>query len=164
MRAQSEGTIVNVSSIAGQDGLPSCGMYAGSKSALEGLSETLARELEPFNISVLIVEPGMFRTRFMSAAQITEKRVSMSYSGGAVEQTLLAFGNLSGTQRGDPEKAVARIFEVVTGTGAAGALKGRILRLPLGPDCLARLEKKARSISGDLETAREAGMSTDFDG
>ena len=164
MRARKIGTIVNVSSIAGQDGLPSCGMYAGSKSALEGLSEALAREIEPFNISVLIVEPGMFRTHFMTAAQVTKKGVSEPYSGGAVEKMVQAFGNLNGTQRGDREKGVARIFEVVTCTGAAGALKGKILRLPLGPDCLVRFEKKAKSVSADLEAAREAAMSTDIGG
>ena len=60
MRAARAGTIVNVSSVAGQDGLPSCSLYAASKFAIEGLSESLAREVEPFGINVLIVEPGTY--------------------------------------------------------------------------------------------------------
>jgi NAD(P)-dependent dehydrogenase (short-subunit alcohol dehydrogenase family) len=162
MRARRSGTIVNVSSIAGQDGQPSCGMYAGSKFALEGLSEALARELVPFNISVLLVEPGAFRTNFLAAAQINKSGLSEPYKDGPVDVVLGKFEGANGKQIGDPAKGVARIFEVVTGEGFGGALKGKILRLPLGSDCVTRLENKLASVSGDLKLAREISLSTDF--
>ncbi|OKL60526.1 hypothetical protein UA08_04203 [Talaromyces atroroseus] len=162
MRARRTGTIVNISSIAGQDGRPSCGMYAASKFALEGLSETLAHELAPFNIAVLVVEPGAFRTNFLQAAQITKAGVSEPYKEGPVQIALDKFDAANGNQIGDPAKGVARIFEVVTGEGLAGGLKGKILRLPLGSDCVARLEQKLESVTGDLKLAREASLSTDF--
>ncbi|GIJ86495.1 hypothetical protein Asppvi_005384 [Aspergillus pseudoviridinutans] len=162
MRAQGSGTIVNVSSIAGLDGLPSCGMYAGSKFALEGLSESLARELDPFNISVLLVEPGAFRTNFLAAAVKNETGLSETYRGTPVDAALSKFDSLQGTQRGDPLKGVARVFEVVTGEGQAGSLKGKILRLPLGSDCVERIEAKLKSLSHDLDATREAALSTDY--
>jgi NAD(P)-dependent dehydrogenase (short-subunit alcohol dehydrogenase family) len=164
MRARRSGTIVNITSIAGQDGLPSCGLYAASKFAVEGLSESLARELAPLGIAVLLVEPGSFRTNFWRAVQLNETGLSEPYRDGPVGDVLNRFGSVVGQQRGDPEKAAARIFEVVAGEGEAGQLKGRILRLPLGPDCVQRLEKKLKSVSSDLEAARKVAMSTDFDG
>jgi len=162
MRAKRAGTIVNVSSVAGQDGLPSCGMYAASKFALEGLTEALQREVEPYRIDVLIVEPGMFRTNFLSAVEITKAGVSPAYSPGPVQDILNKFDGAIGKQPGDPARAAARIFEVVTGTGMAGNLKGKILRLPLGGDCVERIEAKNKKIAEDLQAARDASLSTAF--
>jgi NAD(P)-dependent dehydrogenase (short-subunit alcohol dehydrogenase family) len=67
MRAQRSGTIVNISSGAAQDPLPACSLYSASKAALEAASESLAEEVAPHNIRVLIVELGNFRTNFVSA-------------------------------------------------------------------------------------------------
>lgn len=67
MRAQRSGTIVNISSGAAQDPLPACSLYSASKAALEAASESLAKEVAPHNIRVLIVEPGNFRTNFVGA-------------------------------------------------------------------------------------------------
>ncbi|OGE53441.1 hypothetical protein PENARI_c008G01978 [Penicillium arizonense] len=162
MRARRSGTIVNITSIAGQDGLPSCGLYAGSKFALEGLSESLARELAPFGISLLVVEPGAFKTNFLAAATKNETGLSEPYIGGPVDVALSKFDTMQGTQRGDPLKGVARVFEVVTGEGQAGSLKGKILRLPLGSDCVERIEAKLKSLSHDVEASREVALSTDY--
>ncbi|KAE8165669.1 hypothetical protein BDV40DRAFT_258000 [Aspergillus tamarii] len=163
MRGNRTGTIVNISSIAGQDALPSCGLYSASKFALEGLSESLACELASFNISVLVVEPGAFRTNFLSAVQRNESGLSEPYKGGPVDTMLSKFESAQGKQQGDPEKAVARIFEVVTGEGAAGRLKGKILRLPLGPDCAQRMQAKLDKASADLDAAREFALNTNYD-
>ena len=67
MRAARSGTIVNVSSVAARDPLAACSLYAASKAALEAASESLAKEVAPHSIRVLIVEPGNFRTNFVSA-------------------------------------------------------------------------------------------------
>ncbi|BCS20339.1 putative short chain oxidoreductase/dehydrogenase [Aspergillus puulaauensis] len=162
LRSRGNTTIVNISSIAGQDAQPTCGLYAASKFALEGLSEALSREVAAFNISVLVVEPGAFRTNFLSAAQATETPLSEPYKGGIVETVLGKFEAAQGKQRGDPAKAVRRVFEVVTGTGEAGGLKGKILRLPLGPDCVERIEAKMGRLQSDLDTTREVALGTDL--
>jgi NAD(P)-dependent dehydrogenase (short-subunit alcohol dehydrogenase family) len=63
MRSRKEGTIINITSIGGIMGLPFQGYYSASKFALEGWSEALRMELRPFNIKVIVIEPGDFHTR-----------------------------------------------------------------------------------------------------
>ena len=62
MRKQRAGTIVNISSLAGRIGLPLNSPYVSSKFALEGLSESMAYELEQFGIKVVLIEPGYIKT------------------------------------------------------------------------------------------------------
>src|SRR5918911_3515936 len=64
MRKQRSGTIVNISSGAGRVGYPGGSIYVSSKFAIEGLSESIAFELEPFGIRVILIEPGVIRTNF----------------------------------------------------------------------------------------------------
>src|SRR5919198_5205607 len=64
MRRQHGGSIINISSIAGRIGLPLYSAYVSSKFAMEGLSELMAYELEPFGIKVAIIEPGAIKTSF----------------------------------------------------------------------------------------------------
>ena len=64
MRARENGTIVNVSSVAGRIAFPNQGSYAASKFALEGLSDALRMEVEEFGIDVVLVDPGPVETNF----------------------------------------------------------------------------------------------------
>src|SRR5436305_960979 len=64
LRERRSGHVFNIASVAGIVGFPGCGLYAASKFALEGMSESLAAELAPFGIRVTIVEPGGLRTNF----------------------------------------------------------------------------------------------------
>lgn len=68
MRSQGGGRIINLSSLAGQIAFPMNGIYCASKFALEGLSDALRRELAPFNIQVVVVEPGPVKTEFFATA------------------------------------------------------------------------------------------------
>ena len=70
MRERRSGTIVNVSSVAGMAGRSGGGIYAGTKFAIEGISEALRAELAPLGIRVVIVEPGAFRTDFHDPGSI----------------------------------------------------------------------------------------------
>jgi NAD(P)-dependent dehydrogenase (short-subunit alcohol dehydrogenase family) len=85
MRKQRHGTIVNISSIAGRIGFPLTPAYVSSKFALEGLSESMAYELEQFGIKVILIESGVIKTNFdknlkigknVSAASTTNDRNS----------------------------------------------------------------------------------------
>jgi NAD(P)-dependent dehydrogenase (short-subunit alcohol dehydrogenase family) len=73
MRKQRSGTIVNISSGAGRSGYPGGSIYVSSKFAIEGLSESIAFELEPFGIRVILVEPGVIRTNFANGMVIAKK-------------------------------------------------------------------------------------------
>lgn len=64
MRKQNSGAIINISSIAGRIGLPLFSAYVSSKFALEGLSESMAYELQPFGINVAIIDAGAINTNF----------------------------------------------------------------------------------------------------
>jgi NAD(P)-dependent dehydrogenase (short-subunit alcohol dehydrogenase family) len=73
MRRQKSGTIVNISSGAGRFGFPSGSAYVSTKFAVEGLSESISYELEPFGIKVVIVEPGVIRTNFADGLVVAKK-------------------------------------------------------------------------------------------
>ena len=63
MRKQNAGKIINISSIGGLTGIPFQGVYTASKFAVEGFSVALRMEVKPFNIKVVLVNPGDFKTR-----------------------------------------------------------------------------------------------------
>lgn len=74
MRKQnSGGTIVNVSSVGGRIGVPVLSAYQSTKFALEGLSESMSYELEPFGIRVVIIEPGFIRTNIVNSSTSAQK-------------------------------------------------------------------------------------------
>lgn len=73
MRAQKSGTIVNVSSIGGKAALPLMSPYIGTKFAVEGLSESIALDLEPYGIRVVIIEPGAIKTSFDTGMIVAKK-------------------------------------------------------------------------------------------
>jgi short-subunit dehydrogenase len=64
MRKQRHGTIVNISSVSGRIGFPLTPAYVSSKFALEGLSESMAYELEQFGIKIILIESGVIKTSF----------------------------------------------------------------------------------------------------
>src|SRR5215216_700969 len=74
MRNQSiGGTIVNVSSVGGRIGVPVLSAYQSTKFALEGLSESMSYELEPFGIRLVIIEPSFIRTNIINSSASAEK-------------------------------------------------------------------------------------------
>ncbi len=82
MRRHKEGVIINISSIAGRIGFPLSSAYVSSKFALEGLSESMAYEVEQFGIKVILVEPGVIKTNFPNNIK-KGKRVDNSSSSSS---------------------------------------------------------------------------------
>ena len=74
MRLHRTGIIVNISSISGLAGIPSQTAYAGTKFAVEGLSESLSYELEPFGIKIILIEPGVINTEFLQDLVVPTNR------------------------------------------------------------------------------------------
>ncbi len=75
MRRQKSGIIVNISSGAGRFGYPLGSAYVSTKFAIEGLSESLSFEVEPFGIRVILIEPGMIKTNFSNASVLAKKSI-----------------------------------------------------------------------------------------
>ena len=73
MLEQRSGTIINVSSVLGRLGTPFNGAYVSSKFALEGLSESLRAELQPFGVRVAVIEPGLFETNFHANTVVADR-------------------------------------------------------------------------------------------
>jgi len=78
MRVQKSGTIINISSGAGQVGFPGISAYVSTKFAIEGFSESLMYELFPFGIKVIIIEPGVIKTNFFRNCVVSERSRKMS--------------------------------------------------------------------------------------
>ncbi|SDX98705.1 SDR family oxidoreductase [Halopenitus persicus] len=68
MRRERDGTIINVSSVLGRIALPGTGAYAGSKHAIEAMSDALRNEVAEYDVDVVVVEPGPVRTNFADRA------------------------------------------------------------------------------------------------
>ncbi|EXK82386.1 hypothetical protein FOQG_13253 [Fusarium oxysporum f. sp. raphani 54005] len=141
LRKKASGTLLFVGSQAGWHADPSASGYCASKFALEGAVECLSKELAIFarGLKVLIVEPGYCRTPVFNKIQHVEARVpEYAQFNEAVRQ---AEATLTESSPGDPEKAVARMIELVRGTGFAEGKKVP-LRVPLGSDSWSRVKTK----------------------
>ena len=124
MRAQKSGAIVNISSVGGFIGFPGSGYYAATKFAVEGLSESLSKEVGPLGIKVIIVEPGAFRTDWAGRSLKTPRKPVDAYADTAIARRRQIQG-ISGSQAGDPVRASEAIIATVEKKDAP-------LRLPLG--------------------------------
>jgi len=88
MRAARRGKIINISSLAGAMAIPFQGFYSASKFAIEGYSEALSMEVQPFNIKVSVVEPGDFATGFTAARIVSEATLNSSDYGARFKKCL----------------------------------------------------------------------------
>ena len=95
MRLQRTGIIVNISSISGLAGIPSQSAYAGTKFAVEGLSESLSYELEPFGIKIVLVEPGVINTEFVQDLVVPTDRYGIDKNRNQIDISNFNTGNTS---------------------------------------------------------------------
>ena len=114
MREQGSGWIVQVSSIGGLAAFPLTGIYHASKWALEGLSETLRQEVEPFGIKVLIVEPSGFRTDWAGSSMDRADPIDAYEKIDLIAQRR-AFQEEenNGSQPGNPELAAKALLDTL---------------------------------------------------
>ena len=154
MRARRAGAIVQMSSMGGQLAPPGFGAYCAGKFALEAISESLAAEVAPFGIRVLVVEPGAFRTGFGSGG-MQRSRDSGVYAE-TVGPTRAAVDAMDGAQPGDPAKAAAAILDALAGDDAP-------LRLALGADAVeairGALDRRRADLDGWEAVARATALS-----
>ena len=151
LRRQGSGTIVQMSSMGGQLSMPGFGAYCSAKFALEGLSEALAAELEPFGVRVLIVEPGAFRTEF-GGARMHRSREIEAYRASTAG-TRAAVESMDGTQPGDPAKAAAAIVRALDSDKPP-------LRLVLGADAVDAIRAHHARLRADLDAWEAVSTAT----
>jgi NAD(P)-dependent dehydrogenase (short-subunit alcohol dehydrogenase family) len=103
MRKQRSGRIINISSLAGIVGFKHCGAYSAAKFAVEGLSASVAQEVEPFGIKITAVEPGFFRTDLLDTHNVKYARSTIEdYAAEGTAENM--WSGYHGAQQGDPAK------------------------------------------------------------
>ncbi|KQZ69173.1 oxidoreductase [Rhodanobacter sp. Root561] len=153
MRAQRGGHIIQFSSVGGRIGAPGRAPYSAAKWAVEGFSESLAREMALIGVHVSVVEPGGFRTDFAGAStRLNSGRPEYDAVVGATARAQRAY---DGKQPGDPVRAAQAILKLAS-------LEQPPFRLPLGSDALKIIEQADRAKLDELERWRELSASTDF--
>lgn len=156
MRKQRAGTIVQMSSQGGRMSFPGASTYGASKFALEGWSESVAAEVAPFGIRVVLVEPSRFRTSFNAADTLAFTESSDPYRA-ALGAFRVNMAEADGVQEGDPDRAAAIIVDVVHSDDVP-------LRLPLGAEAVRRLTATYRRNLDEVERWAETARSADFPG
>lgn len=154
MRARRKGHIINLSSLVGFTGASGFAFYSASKFAVEGFSESLAKEVQPLGIKVTIVEPGGFRTQFAGRSLSRAKQTIDDYNptSGTMREYLEA---RNGAQPGDPALLGAALCKVVS-------LSDPPLRLALGQDAWEQVRNKIDNVSHETERWKDLSMSTAF--
>lgn len=153
MRAQRNGHIIQFSSVGGRIGAPGRAPYSAAKWAIEGFSESLAREMELIGVHVTVIEPGGFRTDFAgSSTSLNEGRPEYDAVVGATARAQRVY---NGQQPGDPTRAGQVIVKLAS-------LDQPPFRLPLGSDALKIIEQADLAKLEELERWRELSASTDF--
>jgi NAD(P)-dependent dehydrogenase (short-subunit alcohol dehydrogenase family) len=154
MRARRSGAIVNVSSIAARSSPAGSGYYSAAKAALEGMSASLRKELQPLGVSVTIIEPGGFRTDF-SGRSLTQSAEAIADYAETAGKRRKENDTVSGTQPGDPAKAARAIITAVETAEPPGLLL-------LGRDAVDRFTQEEATRHAELDRWRELSLSTDF--
>lgn len=104
LRAQGRGHVINISSVAGYHGGVGASAYCATKYAVEGITECLALEVAPFGLDVTVVEPGYFRTEFLSSDSVrfaTQVIADYAKNPDGAREAVLA---IHGKQANDPKK------------------------------------------------------------
>src|ERR1700759_2064188 len=114
LREQRSGWIVQVSSIGGLAAFPLTGIYHASKWALEGFSETLRQEVEPFGIKVLMVEPSGFGTDWAGSAMDRAEPIEAYQGIEAIARRRAAQQeDNNGSQPGNPDLAAQALLDTL---------------------------------------------------
>lgn len=156
LRKQQSGHILNLSSVAGISGdFPGWGVYCATKFAVEGFSESLAAEVAPFGIKVTLIEPGYFRTDFLTGGSLQAPEQKIDAYEAVRESETMHREQIDGNQPGDPQKGVEAMIQIVDEENPP-------LHLFLGKDAYTMAHKKIASLQQDLETWKDLTLSTDF--
>jgi NAD(P)-dependent dehydrogenase (short-subunit alcohol dehydrogenase family) len=115
MRKQRGGTIVNISSMGGRFAFPLNSVYHGTKFALEGISESVHLETEPFGLRVVLVEPGFTKTNISTNTKVGQKAAEPSSPYAPKVQTMQkVWGHIFDQKAAPPEEVARVILKAVT--------------------------------------------------
>jgi len=154
MRKQRSGHILNVASIGGLMSFPGIGFYNATKYAVDGLSESLSKEVAHLGIKVTIICPSGFRTDWAGRSAKNSSKVIEDYAPSA-HQNKDTIRGYSGNQPGDPERAAKAIIKAVES-------KTPPLRLLLGAAALKNARLKLEQLKTDFDAWADTTVGADF--
>ena len=153
MRRQRSGRIINISSLAGVMGFKHCSAYSAAKFAVEGLSLSVAEEVEQFGIRIVAVAPGFFRTDLLDArnARYGASTIADYAAEGSAEDM---WSSYDGKQQGDP----ARLGDVLV---KLARMENPPRQFVAGSDALAAFEPVLEGRLKELHAYADLSRSTD---
>lgn len=154
MRTARKGRIFNLSSLGGLIGGQLASLYCATKFAVEGFSESLAKEVAPFGIQVTIIEPGPFRTDFLTSRSLRfgQKRIADYDDRRAA--LVAGIEERNGRQPGDPERLAKAIVDLAD-------LDKPPLRFLAGSVAVGAADEKLASMRNEFDRWRQLSISTD---
>jgi NAD(P)-dependent dehydrogenase (short-subunit alcohol dehydrogenase family) len=156
MREQRSGHLISISSTAGFTGFEFCSAYAASKFGLEGWTESLAPEVEPFGIHTTIVNPGFFRTELLTKESVTYAEPSLEDYADRTAQQLKWWEAQSSQQPGDPAK-LARALVAIANEEPPPR------RFIAGADAIGLAEQKVAALQAQIDAYRDLSTSLALD-
>lgn len=153
MRARRRGHILNITSMGGHLTMPGIAYYCGSKFALEGISESLGKEVKPLGIAVTAVAPGSFRTDWAGRSMTRTPRSIPDYDV-IFDPIRQAREEKSGKQLGDPMKAARAMLASIKADEPPA-------HLLLGSDALMLVRAKLAALEDEFQEWEATTVSTD---
>ncbi|WP_447987681.1 oxidoreductase [Achromobacter spanius] len=153
MRARRRGHILNITSMGGHLTMPGIAYYCGSKFALEGISESLGKEVKPLGIAVTAVAPGSFRTDWAGRSMTRTPRSIPDYDV-IFDPIRQAREEKSGKQLGDPVKAARAMLAAIEAEDPPA-------HLLLGSDALMLVRAKHAALEDEFQAWEATTVSTD---
>lgn len=154
MRKQRSGHILNIASIAGLRSFPGVGFYNATKYAVDGFSESLAKEVGPLGIKVTIIAPSGFRTDW-AGRSANESPATIADYAETADKNKSTIRGISGNQAGDPVRAVKAMIQVVE-------TEKPPMRLLLGVAALKGAREKLEELKHDFDTWATVTEGADF--
>ncbi|GAA1084872.1 MULTISPECIES: oxidoreductase [Streptomyces violaceusniger group] len=154
LRRRRGGHIVTLSSMAGLTALPGVAFYGASKFAIEGISASLAQEVDRFGIHVTSLALGSFRTDWAGRSMVRVPRSIPDYDA-VFEPIRAARKAKDGNQTGDPARAAKALLTVLDAEDPP-------VHLVLGSDALRLIEQGRQRLQHDIDAWAQLTASTDF--
>lgn len=155
MRRERQGQIFNLSSIGGAIGYEAASVYCATKFAVEGFSESIAKEVKPFGISVTIIEPGFFRTDFLDSGSVRFGNHSIADYESQTKAAEETYQGYNHKQPGDPAKLAEAMLYLA-------ALNERPVRFAAGSDAIDYLSDAYMGRQKELANWAHLSVTTDF--
>ncbi|WP_275559029.1 oxidoreductase [Streptomyces sp. 5-6(2022)] len=154
MRKRRAGHLMAVTSMGGLMAVPGMSAYCGSKFALEGMLESIRKEVTAFGIHVTAIEPGSFRTDWAGRSMTRAERTIADYDAlfTPIREARMA---ASGKQLGDPRKAAEALLHILD-------VPEPPAHLVLGSDALRLVAAARQAVDDDIRGWEKLSRTTDF--